>query len=179
MHSRAAKRASSPSIDTDKSLKDVKPPMESKNQRPSILAIHQGAGVTKKSKIRRKTVLSARAKRRQEDGLDRAEAVMDKREKKIERSRVRAKTVQDRAKAWDELNKKIMAKKAKEEVLLEDEWVEDIDDENEMKDVEVEEEPQAEEVLSAKPRSTEAITIESIAKAVPLPEPVEEGDEIL
>jgi hypothetical protein len=131
IHSRAAKRASSPSIDTDKSLKDVKPPAESLNFRPSILAIHQGAGVTKKSKNGRKSVLSSKAKRRQERGMDRAEAVMDKNEKKVEKSRGRARTVQERSKAWDELNRKMVAKKAREAALaLEKEnWVDDEDDE--------------------------------------------------
>jgi len=109
VHSRAAKRASSPSIDTDKSLKNVKPPVESSNYRPSVLAVHQGAGVSKKSKNGRKSVLSAKAKRRQEKGLDRAEAVMDKKEIKIEKSRGKARNVQDRAKAWEEQNKKIAA----------------------------------------------------------------------
>jgi hypothetical protein len=137
IHSRAAKRASSPSIDTDKSLKDVKPPAESLSFRPSILAIHQGAGVTKKQKHGRKSVLSSKAKQRQERGLDRAEAVMDKNEKKIERSRGRARTVQERSKAWDELNRKMVAKKAREATLaLEKEnWV---DEGNEEEDEEIE-----------------------------------------
>lgn len=133
IHSRAAKRASSPSIDTDKSLKDVNPPAESLNLRPSILAIHQGAGVTKKQKNGRKSVLSSKAKRRQERGMDRAEAVMDKNEKKIEKSRGKARTVQERSKAWDELNRKMVAKKAREAALaLEKEnWVDEVNEEDE------------------------------------------------
>jgi hypothetical protein len=95
VHSRAAKRASSPSIDTDKSLKNVKPPTESKSHRPSVLAVHQGAGVSKKSKNGRKSVLSAKAKRRQEKGLDRAEAVMDKKEKKVEKSKGKANSARE------------------------------------------------------------------------------------
>jgi hypothetical protein len=132
LHSRAAKRASSPSIDTDKSLKDVKPPAESVNFRPSVLAIHRGAGVTKKQKHGRKSVLSSKAKRRQERGLDRAEAVMDKIEKKIEKSRGKARTVQERSKAWDELNRKMVAKKAREAALaLEKEnWVDKANEED-------------------------------------------------
>jgi hypothetical protein len=137
IHSRAAKRASSPSIDTDKSLKDVKPPAEPLGFRPSILAIHQGAGVTKKQKHGRKSVLSSKAKRRQERGLNRAEAVMDKNEKKVEKSRGRARSVQERSKAWDELNRKMVAKKAREAALaLEKEnWV---DEANEEEDEETE-----------------------------------------
>ncbi|KAG9231914.1 Alb1-domain-containing protein [Amylocarpus encephaloides] len=115
IHSRAAKRASSPGIDLDKSLKDVRPPADAKNTRPSVLAIHQGAGISKKSKNGRKSVLSARASRRKEKGLDRAEAFMDKKETKVEKSKIRAKTVQGRSKAWEEQNKKAMAAQAKEE----------------------------------------------------------------
>jgi hypothetical protein len=87
--------------------------------------------VTKKSKNGRKSVLSSKAKRRQERGMDRAEAVMDKKEKKVEKSRGRARTVQERSKAWDELNRKMVAKKAREAALaLEKEnWVDDEDDE--------------------------------------------------
>jgi len=61
--------------------------------------------------------------------MDRAEAVMDKKEKKVEKSRGRARTVQERSKAWDELNRKMVAKKAREVALaLEKEnWVDDED----------------------------------------------------
>lgn len=164
MHSRAAKRASSPGIDLDKSLKDLKPPQDVKKQRPSVLAIHQGAGVTKK-KNGRKTVLSAKAKRRQEKGMDRAEAVMDKTEKKVQKSKGRARTVQERAKNWDELNKKMLAQKEKEEALaLEKEnWVDE--DSDNMEDVEAEDTPVA-----------ELMTTETIAGSVPLPQPEEEEE---
>ncbi|TVY51717.1 hypothetical protein LCER1_G005457 [Lachnellula cervina] len=99
IHSRAAKRASSPGIDLDKSLKDLKPPENTKTSRPSVLAVHQGAGISKKSKNGRKSVPSSKARKRQEKGLDRAEAFMDKKE----------------LKAWEDLNKKILAKKEAEE----------------------------------------------------------------
>ena len=173
MHSRAAKRASSPGIDLDKSLKDVKPP-ETKTQRPSVLAIHQGAGISKKSKNGRKAVLSAKAKRRQEKGTDRAEAVMDKKEKKVEKSKGKAKTVQERAKAWDELNKKMLAKKAREEALalekLEKEnWVDEDEAGGEkMEDVEVESAPAAESAVSG-----------AVPESIPLPKPTEDEDEVL
>jgi hypothetical protein len=158
VHSRAAKRASSPSIDTDKSLKNVKPPTETRTHRPSILAVHQGAGVSKKSKHGRKSVLSARAKRRQERGLDRAEAVMDKKEMKVEKSRGRARNVQQRAKAWEELNKLAVAQKELGDAPAED-WVDDEPDA--LDDVEVGDAPALE------------------AQSVPLPEPAEDEDEVL
>ncbi|CAL3966437.1 hypothetical protein PZA11_003092 [Diplocarpon coronariae] len=114
IHSRAAKRASSPSIDLDKSLKDLKPPQATKTKQPSILAIHQGAGISRKSKNGRKAVLSAKAKKRQEKVMDRAEAVINKKEIKIEKSKDRARIVQDRAKNWEDLNKKMLEQKARE-----------------------------------------------------------------
>jgi hypothetical protein len=162
IHSRAAKRASSPGIDLDKSHKDLKPPSTSKTSRPSVLAVHQGAGVSKKSKNGRKSVLSAKARKRQEKGLDRAEAFMDKKEKKVENSKGRARTVQERSKAWDDLNKKMLAKREREEAerLEKENWV----DEDEMVD-KVEEGVAKEEMVDTVPES------------IPLPEADE--DEIL
>lgn len=159
MHSRAAKRASSPSIDTDKSLKNVPLPTESKSNRPSVLAVHQSAGVTKKSKNGRKSVLSAKAKRRQERGMDRAEAVMDRTETKVQKSKVRARSVQDRAKAWDELNRNVVAA-AKKQAALENEKLDEGED-NEM-DVEASE--------------AAAVEVPVAAQSIPLPE---DDDEIL
>lgn len=100
------------------------------------MAIHQGAGVAKRSKNGRKSVLSSKAKRRQERGLDQAEAAMDKKEKKIEKSKGKAKTIHERSRAWDELNRKMAAKKMQEAVLaLEKEnWV---DEENGGKDEDI------------------------------------------
>ncbi|KAH7342609.1 Alb1-domain-containing protein [Rhexocercosporidium sp. MPI-PUGE-AT-0058] len=170
VHSRAAKRASSPGIDLDKSLKDLKPPSTTKNQRASVLAIHQGAGISKKSKNGRKSVLSAKAKRRQEKGLDRAEAVIDKKEIKIEKSKDRARTVQERAKNWEELNKKILAKKEREEALALEKEKENTDwqDAEEM-----EEDDQVEDAPATK--NTDMEDVEA-AKSIPLPA---DEDEIL
>lgn len=117
VHSRSARRAASPSIDIDKSLKEIKPPPPSKNHRPAILAIHQGAGVSKKIKNGRKSVMSARAKARQEKVLDRAEVVMDQKAKKIEKSKGRARNVQDRAETWEQRNKRIEDAKTEAEAL--------------------------------------------------------------
>lgn len=130
VRSRAAKRASSPSIDTDKSLKTIKPPVDEK--KPAVLAIHQGAGVTKKSKHGRKTVLSAKAKRRQEGAMDKAEAVMDKKFTRVEKSKDRARTIQSRSKAWEDQNRKMLAQKELDAATaLEQENWESDDDENE------------------------------------------------
>jgi len=101
--------------------------------------VHQSAGVSKKSKNGRKAVLSAKAKKRQEKGMDRAEAVMDKKEIRIVKSKDRARTVQERAKAWEDLNRKMIAKKARDEAaaldlalgkenLQGDDWEEDMEE---------------------------------------------------
>ena len=115
--------------------------------------------------------MSAKAKKRQEKGMDRAEAVMDKKEKKVEKSKGKARTVQERAKAWDELNKRMLAKKAREEALalekLEKEnWVDE--DEEKMEDVEVEDGLATKSAVSA-----------AVPESIPLPLPTEEEDEIL
>ena len=89
MHSRAARRATSPSINTDKSLKTVKVP-----DTPAKLPVHRGAGVTKR-KAKAKP-LSRQQRLRQEKGLERAVAVMDQTERKVERSTRRGKTANER-----------------------------------------------------------------------------------
>ena len=171
MRSRAAKRASSPGIDLDKSLKDVKPPVATKSQRASVLEIHQGAGISKKSKNGRKAVLSAKAKRRQEKGLDRAEAVIDKKEIKIEKSKDRARTVQERARNWEELNKKMLAKKEREEAeALAKEKEDEAWEEDEKMEQDV-------EVGDTSTAATEAMEAAENANSTLLPE--EDEEEIL
>lgn len=99
--------------------------------------------------------------------MDRAEAVMDKKEKKVEKSKGRARTVQERAKAWEDLNKKILAKKAAEEVLEKENRVED-DEMEEDAEVEVEDTPVA-----------EAMATETDPQSIPLPQPAEDEEEEL
>ncbi|KAI1406884.1 Alb1-domain-containing protein [Hypoxylon sp. FL1857] len=119
IHSRAARRATSPSIDTDKSLKNVQPPAESVDYRPSVLAIHQGAGVAKKTKKSRN--MSSKARRRHEKGQDRAAAIMERTEQKIAKSKGQARTIQTRRKTWDEVNNQIPADKKISEVKVDNE----------------------------------------------------------
>ncbi|KAI9683892.1 MAG: hypothetical protein M1829_004227 [Trizodia sp. TS-e1964] len=107
LHSRAAKRATSPSINTDKSLKSVNLPIEERqSSRPSALAARHDAGIRKKPKGRS---LSTKARKRQEKGLDKAEAVMDKTEKKIAKSVGKGRVIKSRANDWDALNKIAMS----------------------------------------------------------------------
>ena len=112
IHSRAARRATSPSIDTDKSLKQIRAPQESVDRRPAVLAAHHAGGVTKKTKAGRKAVLSSRARRRQEKSMDRAEVVMDRTAIKVQRSKGHAKVIDSRKKTWDEVNKEAFDKEA-------------------------------------------------------------------
>ena len=95
IHSRAAKRASSPSMNFDKSLTSIKPPAESSNHRPSVLSVHNGAGVTKRKG--KGKPMSRQQRRRQENRSERAEAVMDKTVKKAEKSLVKGKVVKERS----------------------------------------------------------------------------------
>ncbi|OAQ98763.1 hypothetical protein LLEC1_08111 [Akanthomyces lecanii] len=105
--SRAARRATSPSIDTDKSLKTAQPPPRSKpTDRPSVLAVHHAAGVQKRSS-QRKAHLSAKARRRREKGMEMAEAVMERTSSKVRRSLDRQRTVDRRRKEWDAINKDV------------------------------------------------------------------------
>jgi len=110
-------------------------------------------------------VLSAKAKRRQEKGLDRAEAVMDKKEKKVQRSKGKARTVQERAKAWDDLNKVMGLKKLAREQAMEValEQAEEVSTKKAQEDVEINDAP----------------NVEELAENVPLSDPVEDEEEIL
>ncbi|UNI19488.1 hypothetical protein JDV02_005670 [Purpureocillium takamizusanense] len=138
-HSRAARRATSPSINTDKSLKAVSLPSNTvttsslsssgagattptadnnnnnnnssnsssirNKDRPSVLAVHRAAGVSKKtSRPARKSRLTAKMRRRRERGLEMAEAVTERTGLKIEKSIGRARGVQARARGWDDVN---------------------------------------------------------------------------
>lgn len=102
--SRAARRATSPSINTDKSIKEITPPRETTSHKNSVLAVHNSAGVSKKTS-KRKTHMTAKARKRQQRGMEMAEAVMDRTSKKMAVSKGRARTVQQRAKDWKDINK--------------------------------------------------------------------------
>ncbi|KAJ2903987.1 hypothetical protein MKZ38_009042 [Zalerion maritima] len=108
-HSRVARRATSPGIDADKSLKEVKLPDQGLNHRPAILAAHSNAGVSKKMS-KRKIMMSSKARKRHEKALDRAEAVVERTLVKVEKSKKGAKIVQSRSKDWKDINKDIPIK---------------------------------------------------------------------
>ncbi|EAA26610.1 hypothetical protein GE21DRAFT_8038 [Neurospora crassa] len=110
-HSRAARRQTSPGIDLDKSLKAVRPPQESVNLRPTVLAAHHNSGVTKKTK---KKQLSSKARKRQEKSMDRAEAIMDRTSTKVAKSHGKARVIESRKRTWDEVNVVALAEIGKE-----------------------------------------------------------------
>lgn len=89
LHSRAARRETSPSADVDKSLKSM-PRVETPTKQPVI----NHAGISKKKS---KTKALTRAQKlRQQKGIERAESVMDQLETKISKSIGRAKAVNAR-----------------------------------------------------------------------------------
>ncbi|KAL0943686.1 uncharacterized protein CTRU02_201573 [Colletotrichum truncatum] len=121
IHSRAARRATDLDIDTDKSLKNVKPPTEIADHRPSVLAAQHNSGVSKKTK-NRKSQMSAKAKKRNEKAMDRAEAIMERTANKIEKSKSHSRRIQARSKGWEDINKdKRFQKKFPDEEDLEQE----------------------------------------------------------
>ncbi|KAI5294150.1 hypothetical protein KEM52_004608 [Ascosphaera acerosa] len=96
--SRAARReAEEALLQGDKSLESV----PRADDRPAALNAHKNAGVTKKSKEKRMTRAQ---KRRQQRGIARAAEVIEKTETKVEKSKARASTVQERRAAWEQVN---------------------------------------------------------------------------
>ncbi|KAL4930956.1 Alb1 domain-containing protein [Aspergillus undulatus] len=156
-HSRAARRAASPSLDLDKSLTSLPRAENTPMQRESILADRANAGVTKKQAKPRNRSRTQRL--RQQKGQDRAEAVLDQLEIKVAKSKNRAKTVKNRRAEWSDLN----GKAAKFDALAEA----DNGDDDAMVDA---------PVTSSKPKAnpahvTQNVTVEEHA-------PIDEDDEI-
>ncbi|KAH9877838.1 hypothetical protein J1614_003055 [Plenodomus biglobosus] len=107
VHSRAARRASSPSLNLDKSAKpaahtsrDSASPSRPSKLNPHALAA-KDAGIIKKQK---KGNLTRAQRLRQQKGLERAADNMDKLEVKRSKSFVREKKVKERAKGWEDVN---------------------------------------------------------------------------
>ncbi|KAL2826506.1 Alb1-domain-containing protein [Aspergillus cavernicola] len=103
-HSRAARRAASPSVDLDKSLTSLPRAEKTELHRESILADRANAGVSKKQS---KPKAASRSQRlRQQKGMERAEAVLNQLEIKVAKSVNRAKAVKSRSGEWSDLNEK-------------------------------------------------------------------------
>ncbi|KAF1832621.1 hypothetical protein BDW02DRAFT_570807 [Decorospora gaudefroyi] len=104
MHSRAARRAASPSLNLDKKPTHTSPSSTSPS-RPSTINPHalaaKDAGIQKKQK---KSAMTRAQRLRYQKGLERAEENMDKLEKKRLRSVGKEKVVKERAKGWEDVN---------------------------------------------------------------------------
>ncbi|KAH7067623.1 Alb1-domain-containing protein [Paraphoma chrysanthemicola] len=104
VHSRAARRAASPSIDLDKKLKqttrDSASPSRPAHTKPHALSA-QNAGIQKKAK---KSTMTRAQRLRHQKGLERAAAVLDKRHVKVVKSLDKEKTVKERSKGWEDVN---------------------------------------------------------------------------
>lgn len=93
IHSRAARRAASPSLDVDKSITSLPRPETTVPVETHVLGAQHNSGVSKKNKSKQKTRAQ---KLRQEKGLQRGENVTDKTEKKVANSVQRGKRVKAR-----------------------------------------------------------------------------------
>ncbi|EXJ84031.1 hypothetical protein A1O3_04698 [Capronia epimyces CBS 606.96] len=96
--SRASKRATSPSIDVDKSLKDTPRASDA----TPILSAHPNGGVTKPK--RKQKQLTRGQRKRHEKELARAQAVQDHLAKKVNDATVKLKKRRERKGVWDEVN---------------------------------------------------------------------------
>ncbi|KAF3483404.1 uncharacterized protein GIQ15_02728 [Arthroderma uncinatum] len=115
-HSRAARREVSPSVNVDKSLTSLPRAERTSTSVPAVLGAQHNSGISKKGKKQK-----SRAQRlRHEKGLERAEVVLDKREKKITRSVRKITGVKARKATWDELNKKITRAPEKDNAGIKD-----------------------------------------------------------
>jgi len=88
VHSRAARRAASPSIDVDKSILSAKAP-EDETSKSKFLGV-QNAGISKKKKAK---PMTRQQRLRQEKGMERADANSDKLATKLVKSFKRAKAI--------------------------------------------------------------------------------------
>ncbi|KAJ4323689.1 hypothetical protein N0V94_001748 [Neodidymelliopsis sp. IMI 364377] len=139
-HSRAARRAASPSIDLPKDLKtktrDSHSPSRPSEAKHHVLSA-QNAGISKK-----KSNLKRAQRVRAQKAMERAADDMDKWELKKARSITKAASIKERAKMWDDINGESKSSKksafatlaendAKEQGKKDLDWVsdDDMDDE--------------------------------------------------
>ncbi|KIX08744.1 uncharacterized protein Z518_03401 [Rhinocladiella mackenziei CBS 650.93] len=110
--SRASKRAASPSINVDESLRDAPRASDA----TPILSARPNGGVTKLK--RKQKSLTRGQRRRHEKGLARAEVVLDQLAKKVDDASSRLRRRRERKSMWDEVNG--TAKFDKMKVILSD-----------------------------------------------------------
>ena len=95
--SRAARRANSPSLNTDKSLKEHPRASDA----TPVLKPFQNGGIQKKAK---KKHLTHAQRMRHERGIQKAEAVSDRTELKVQDAKSRLRRRQNRRAMWEEVN---------------------------------------------------------------------------
>ncbi|OCT45136.1 hypothetical protein CLCR_06332 [Cladophialophora carrionii] len=163
--SRASKRATSPSIDVDKSIKQAPRASDA----TPILAARPNGGITKSKK--KQKPLTKGQRRRQERGLARAEVVQDQMSKKVEDAAGRLKKRRERKGMWDEVNGSVnkfeQLKSLGDEVNEEekDEW-EDMEEVDESAD------------NLPKAADTHLLTVDRTAHTLPAAPAAVEDDEI-
>jgi hypothetical protein len=182
IHSRAARRAASPSLNLDKAAQ--KPAHTTRDSaspsRPDKVNKHalaaKDAGIQKKQK---KGTMTRAQRLRYQKGLERAEENMEKLEKKRSKSLGKEKLIKERAKGWEDVNADGTKKPRKENVIdqlaeekrKEREWVSDDDMDDEEAGAPDGTEPKAEEV-KGESKATDAV----LPQSIPLPA---EQDEML
>jgi hypothetical protein len=127
VHSRAARRAASPSIDLDKTLRkttrDSTSPSRPSNAKPHALAA-QNAGIQKKQK---KGTMTRAQRLRHQKGLERAGEILDKRQVKVVKSIGKQENIKNRAQGWEDVNGDGKKKKKKTKTVDEAEAAEEAD----------------------------------------------------
>ncbi|KAF2838124.1 hypothetical protein M501DRAFT_1004970 [Patellaria atrata CBS 101060] len=101
LHSRAARRASSPSLNTDKSLKNI--PLPANTKQTFTLNKAHNASIPKRKKQKQ---LTRQQRLRREKGIERAEVIGERLEVKREKSGKREKRVKERSREWEVVNGK-------------------------------------------------------------------------
>ncbi|KAK3632895.1 hypothetical protein LTR56_016074 [Elasticomyces elasticus] len=112
--SRAARRGASPPVKDAPA--NAKPAVKETEYKP-WLHNAQNAGISKKQKVK---PLKRQQKVRQAKAMEKADAVVDKLERKVADSKARSKRIQSRAKAWEELNEQAVLKKTVIEAKVEE-----------------------------------------------------------
>ncbi|TKA42123.1 hypothetical protein B0A54_07210 [Friedmanniomyces endolithicus] len=167
--SRAARRGASPPAKDSA----VKPSAKETDYKP-WLHNAQNAGITKKQKAK---PLKRQQKVRQQRAMEKADAVVDKLERKVADSKARSKRIQSRAKAWEELNAQSTAvkKTAADETAVEEAML-GAEDERQEKNME--------DVAMSVPESTKIaedvnVTVAAMPPAVMAAEIDAEVDEVI
>jgi hypothetical protein len=165
IHSRAARRAASPSIDLDKKLKQTTRDSESPS-RPAKVKTHalaaQNAGIQKRGKKGHMT----RAQRlRHQKGLERGADNLDKMQVKVVKSLGKEKNIKERSKGWEDVNGESTTKKRKDVKVL-DEVNDDDEEEKKNREWVSDEEMDDTAVVGAEPSTAQGGEVKGESKEV-------------